>query len=162
MRKGHNVAQLCIVRNLSYKVWSPGIFFTNGVWSVTTSRSLHPCVKYLDSSSPQLGHNVAQLCIVRNLIYKAKPAANVRGRSWCRKVADGVRVFWQGLDGFFRYAEPCEVNNYLREIEFICVQNDSCLAYTDEKVNGSPPVRLMVGVTVNGVSHTTFLSLKVR
>ena len=39
-------------------------------------------------------------------------------------------------------AEPCEVNNYPREIECICVEDDSCLAYTDEKVNGSPPVRL--------------------
>ena len=46
------------------------------------------------------------MCIVRNPIYKAKPAANVRGRCWRRKVADGVHVFWQGLDGFVRYAEP--------------------------------------------------------
>ena len=116
--------------------------FTNGGWSVTTSRSLHSCAKYLDYSSPQFGHNVAQLCTVRNLIYKAKPAANVRGRCWRRKVADGVHVFWQGLDGFVRYAESCEVNNSPREIECICVQDDSCLAYTDEKANGSPPVRL--------------------
>ena len=55
------------------------------------------------------------------------------------KVADGVHVFWQGLDGFVRYAE---VNNSPREMEFLCVEDDSCLAYTDEKVNGSPPVRL--------------------
>ena len=61
-------------------------------------------------------HSNRQLCIVRNLIYKAKPAANVRGRCWRRKVADGVHVFWQGLDGFVRYAGPCEVNNPPREI----------------------------------------------
>ena len=87
-------------------------------------------------------NNVAQLCIVRNLIYRAEPAANVRGRCWRRKFADGVRVFWQGLDGFVRYAEPCEGNNSPREIECLCIEDDSCLAYTDEKVNGSPPVRL--------------------
>ena len=41
-----------------------------------------------------------------------------------------------------RYAEPCEVNNSPREIEFLCVEGDSCLAYTDEKGNGCAPVRL--------------------
>ena len=59
-----------------------------------------------------------------------------------RKVVHGVHVFWQRLDGFVRYAEPCEVNNSPREIEFLCVEGDSCLAYTDERVNGSQPVRL--------------------
>ena len=106
-------------------------------------------------------HNVAQLCIARNLINKAKPAANVRGRCWRRKVADGVHVFWQGLDGFVGYAEPCEVNHSPREMEFLCIEDDSCLAYTDEKVNGSPPVRLQVGVILHVVIHTTLLSLKV-
>ena len=24
-------------------------------------------------------------------------------------------------------------------MEFLCIEDDSCLAYTDEKVNGSPP-----------------------
>ena len=91
-------------------------------------------------------HNVAQLCIGRKLINKAKTAANVRGRCWRRKVAGGVHVFWQGFDGFVRYAETCEVNNSTPEMEFLCVEDDSCLAYTDEKVNGSPPVRLYFGV----------------
>ena len=85
---------------------------------------------------------MVQIDIVRNLIFKVKPSANVRGRYWRRKVADGVHVFWQGLGGFVRYAEPCEVNNSPCEIEFLCVEDDSCLAYTDDKVNGSPPVRL--------------------
>ena len=48
------------------------------------------------------------------------------------------------------------------KMEFLCIEDDSCLAYTDEKVNGSPPVRLQVGVIVDGVIHTTHLSLKVR
>ena len=47
----------CLWRNIrvleiSSNVRSPRIL-TKGLWSVTTSRSLHPCVKYLDSSSPQ-------------------------------------------------------------------------------------------------------------
>ena len=99
------------------------------------------------------------MCLVPHLIYKDKPAANVRGRCWRRKVEDGIYVFGQELDGFVRYAEPCEVNNSPCEIEFLCVEHDS---YTDEKVNGSPPVRMYVGVIVDGVIHSTFLSLKVR
>ena len=55
---------------------------------------------------------------------------------------DGIHVFLQGLDGFVTYAEPCKVNNYLHEIEFLCVKDDSSLAYTDKTVNGSSPVRL--------------------
>ena len=47
----------CLRRNIrvleiSSNVRSPMIL-TNGLWSVTTSRSLHPCEKYLDCSSPQ-------------------------------------------------------------------------------------------------------------
>ena len=47
----------CLRRNIrvleiSSNVRSPRIL-TNGLWSVTTSRSLHPCVKYLNCSSPQ-------------------------------------------------------------------------------------------------------------
>ena len=33
-----------------------------------------------------------------------------------------------GLDGFVRYAEPCEINNSPHEIEFLCIEDDSCLA----------------------------------
>ena len=89
-------------------------------------------------------HDFAQLCLVPHLIYK--PAANVRGRCWRRIVEDGIYVFGQELDGFVRYAEPCEVNNSPCEIEFLCVEHHS---YTDEKGNGSPPVRMYVGVIVD-------------
>ena len=63
----------CLSRNIrmleiSSNVRSPRML-TNGVWSVTANRSLHPCVKYLDSSSPQATamlhlrsvHNVVRL-----------------------------------------------------------------------------------------------------
>ena len=40
------------VLEISSNVRSPRIL-TNGLWSVTTSRSLHPNAKYLDCSSPQ-------------------------------------------------------------------------------------------------------------
>ena len=61
------------------------------------------------------------------------------------EVADGVHVFWQVLGGFVKYAEPCEVNHSPREIEFLCVEDDSCLAYTDQKVNGSSSTGASVG-----------------
>ena len=81
-------------------------------WKALSSSGVH--------SNRQLGLrnclNGAIMCIVRNMTHNAKPSANVRGRCWRRKVADGVHVFWQGLDGFVRYAEPCEVNNSPREI----------------------------------------------
>ena len=60
-----------------------------------------------------------------------------------RKVADGVHIYFgKGSIVSSDNAEPCEVNNYPCEIEFLCVEDDSCLPYTDDKVTGSPPVRL--------------------
>ena len=55
-------------------------------------------------------------------------------------------VFWPGMTSDIRAVrEHCSACNRsapsqeatTREIEFICVEDDFCLAYTDEKVNGS-------------------------